>query len=140
MNAISTRCRSFNRGYNRVVRFISHFVVGSAPSTLLPTTSSDISYTLAEFSNEFKNENQEGHDFCNIFNAQMQAVAYIKQLPALSWVSLYLSSSQVGPIVKMTSCTCRLKWSIRAPNKRNKRQKLPTVHKSGIFFLNNNKY
>ena len=26
----------------------------------------------------------------------------------------------------MTSCTCRLKWSIRAPNKKNKKQKLPT--------------
>ena len=60
--------------YYRVIRFITHFVVGSAV-TLLPTTSSEISYTLAEFSNEFKNENQEGHDFRNVFNAQMQAVA-----------------------------------------------------------------
>ena len=38
---------------------------------LLPTTSSEISYTLAEFSNEFKNEDQEGHNFCNVFNTQM---------------------------------------------------------------------
>ena len=60
--------------YYRVIRFITHFVVGRAV-TLLPTTSSEISYTLAEFSNEFKNENQEGHDFRNVFNAQMQAVA-----------------------------------------------------------------
>ena len=30
----------------------------------------EISYTLAEFSNEF--ENQEGHDVRNIFNAQME--------------------------------------------------------------------
>ena len=35
----------------------------------------EISYTLAEFSNESKNENQKGHDVRNIFNAQMQAVA-----------------------------------------------------------------
>ena len=53
-------------------------------------------------------------------------VAYINQLPALSGVSSYRSSSQVGPIVTMTSCTCRLKWSIRVPNEKNKKQKLPT--------------
>ena len=35
----------------------------------------EISYTLAEFSNESKNENQKGHDVRNILNAQMQAVA-----------------------------------------------------------------
>ena len=50
-------------------------VTPSPPSMLLPTTSSEISYTLAESSNEFKNENQEHHDFRNVFNAQMQAVA-----------------------------------------------------------------
>ena len=50
-------------------------VVPSPLSMLLPTTSSEISYTLAESSNEFKNENQEHHDFRNVFNAQMQAVA-----------------------------------------------------------------
>ena len=76
MNAIFCRCRSFNRGYNRVVRFNTHFVVGSAvTAVLLPTTSSEISYTLAEFRNEFKNEDQELQDFRNVFNAQMQAVA-----------------------------------------------------------------
>ena len=37
--------------------------------------SSEISYTVAEFSNEFNNENQEGHDVRNIFNAQLQAIA-----------------------------------------------------------------
>ena len=59
----------------RVVRFITHFVVGSSVTAfLLPTTSSEISYTLAKFNNEFKNENHEGHDFCNFFNAKMQAV------------------------------------------------------------------
>uniref|UniRef100_A0A7N2MY80 Uncharacterized protein n=1 Tax=Quercus lobata TaxID=97700 RepID=A0A7N2MY80_QUELO len=76
MNTISCICRSFNRGYNRVVRFNTHFVVGSAvTAVLLPTTSSEISYTLAEFSNESKNENQEGHDFSNVFNAKMKAVS-----------------------------------------------------------------
>ena len=61
---------------HRVVRFITHVVVGSAvTAVLLPTISSEISYTLAEFSNEFKNENHEGHDFLNIFNAEIQAVA-----------------------------------------------------------------
>ena len=76
MNTISCICRSFNRGYNRVVRFNTYFVVGSAvTAVLLPTMSSEISYTLAEFSNEFKNENQEGHDFCNVFNAEMKAVS-----------------------------------------------------------------
>ena len=33
----------------------------------------EISYILAEFSNEF--ENQEGHNVRNVFNAQMEAVA-----------------------------------------------------------------
>ena len=78
MNTISCIyiCRSFNRGYNRVVRFNTHFVVGSAvTAVLLPTTSFEISYTVAEFSNEFKNENQEGHEFRNVFNAQMKAVS-----------------------------------------------------------------
>ena len=58
---------------HRVVRFITHFVVGSA------VTSSEISYTLAKFSNEFKNENHEGHDFCNLFNAETQAVVIINK-------------------------------------------------------------
>ena len=78
MNTISCIyiCRSFNRGYNRIVRFNTHFVVGSAvTAVLLPTTSSKISYILAEFSNEFKNEKQEGHDFRNVFYAQMKAVS-----------------------------------------------------------------
>ena len=65
---------------NRVVRFSTHLGVCSAVSAvLLPTTSSEISYALAEFSNEFKNENHEGHDFHNIFNAEMQAVALKKK-------------------------------------------------------------
>ena len=65
---------------HRVVRFITHFVVGSAVTAfLLPTTSSEISYTLAKFSNEFKNENHEGHDFCNLFNAETQAVVIINK-------------------------------------------------------------
>ena len=69
-------CRSYNRGHNRVVRFNTHFIVGSAVTAVsLPTNSSEISYTLAEFSNEFKNENQEGHDFRNVFNAEMKAVS-----------------------------------------------------------------
>ena len=61
---------------------LTHLVVGSAVITSgdiatihrLATTS-EIFDTLAEFSNEFKNEDEEGHDFCNIFNAQMQAIA-----------------------------------------------------------------
>ena len=61
---------------NRVVRFSTHLGVCSAvTAVLLPTTSSEISYALAEFSNEFENENHEGHNFRNIFNAEMQAVA-----------------------------------------------------------------
>ena len=54
--------------------------VPSLSVMLLPTTSSEISYTLAEFSNEFKNEDQEGHNFCNVFNTQMQAVCCKKKL------------------------------------------------------------
>ena len=59
----------------------THLVVGSAVTTgdvaanHRLATASEISYTLVEFSNEFKNKDQEGHDFCNVFNAQMQAVA-----------------------------------------------------------------
>ena len=69
---------------HRVVRFITHFVVGSAITAfLLPTTSSEISYTLAKFSNEFKNENHEGHDFCNLFNAKMQAVVKKKKIVSI---------------------------------------------------------
>ena len=78
MNTISCIfiCRSFNRGHNKVVRFNTYFTVGSAVTAVsLPTNSSEISYTLAEFSNEFKNENQEGHDFRNVFNAEMKAVS-----------------------------------------------------------------
>ena len=64
---------------HRVVRFITHVVVGSAVTAfLLPTTSSEISYTLAKFNNEFKNENHEGHYFCNLFNAKMQA--FVKKI------------------------------------------------------------
>ena len=80
MNAISCRCRSLNRGYNRVfisiLKFDIHLVVGSAVSAgdvaashSLATAASEISYTLAEFSNEFKNEDQEFHDVHNVFNA-----------------------------------------------------------------------
>lgn len=38
-------------------------------------TAFEISYTLAEFSNEFKNEDQEVHDIHNVINVEMQAVA-----------------------------------------------------------------
>ena len=77
MNAISSRCRASTDATIELSDslLILLLVVPSPPSMLLPTTSSEISYTLAEFSNEFKNENQEHHDFCNVFNAQMQAVA-----------------------------------------------------------------
>ena len=80
MNVISCRCRSFNRGYNRVfisiLKFDTHLVVGSAVSAgdvaeshSLAATASEITYTLADFSNEFKNEDQEFHDVHNVFNA-----------------------------------------------------------------------
>ena len=59
----------------------THLVVGSAvtagdvAANHRLATASEISYTLAEFCNEFKKEDQEGHDFCNVFNAQMKTVA-----------------------------------------------------------------
>ena len=80
MNAISCRCRSLNRGYNRVfisiLKLDTHLFVGSAVSAgdvaashSLATAASEITYTLEEFSNEFKNEDQEFHDVLNVFNA-----------------------------------------------------------------------
>ena len=86
MNAISCRCRRFNRGYNRVfisiLRFDTHWVVGSAVSAgdvaashSLAAAASKITYTVAEFSNEFENEDEEFHDVHNVFNAKMQPVA-----------------------------------------------------------------
>ena len=70
-----------NRVFISIMKFDTHLVVGSAvaagdvaASHSLAATS-EISYTLAEFSNEFKKEDQEGHDFCNVFNAQMKTVA-----------------------------------------------------------------
>ena len=86
MNAISCICKSFNRGYNRVdihiLMFDTYLVVSSAVTACdhvaanhRLATASEISYTLAEFSNEFKNEDQEVHDIHSAFNAEMQAVA-----------------------------------------------------------------
>ena len=91
MNAISYRCRSFNRGYNRVFIIIlkvdTHLVVGSAGSAgdvatshSLAAAASKITYTVAEFSNEFENEDQEFHDVYNVFNAKMQSVAERKYI------------------------------------------------------------
>ena len=60
---------------------LTHLVVASAvtagdvAANHRLATASEISYTLAEFSNEFKNEKQEGRDFRNVFNAQMKAVS-----------------------------------------------------------------
>lgn len=57
--------------------FDTHLVVGSVVTASDSAvnhrlaTASEISYILAEFSNEIKNEDQQGHDFCNIFNAEM---------------------------------------------------------------------
>ena len=85
MNTISCRCRSFNRSYDGVVisilKFDTHLVVGSAVTAgevvanHRLATAYEISYTFVEFNNEFKNEDQEFHDFHNVFNAQIQAVA-----------------------------------------------------------------
>ena len=83
VNAIT--CRSFNRGYSGVVinilKFDTHLVVGSAVTAgdvaanhRLPTAS-EISYTLAELRNEINNVNHQFHDFRNVFDAQMKAVA-----------------------------------------------------------------
>ena len=91
MNAISYRCRSFNRGYNRVFIIIlkvdTHLVVGSAGSAGDVATSHSLAaaafkiiYTVAEFSNEFENEDQEFHDVYNVFNAKMQSVAERKYI------------------------------------------------------------
>ena len=49
--------------------------VGDVAANQRLAASSEISYTVAKFSNEFNNENQEGHDVRNIFNTQLQAVA-----------------------------------------------------------------
>ena len=49
--------------------------VGDVAANQRLAASSEISYTVAKFSNEFNNENQEGHDIRNIFNAQLQVVA-----------------------------------------------------------------
>ena len=91
MNAISCRCRSFNRGHNRVFIIIlkvdTHLVVGSAGSAgdvatshCLATAASKITYTVAEFSNEFENEDQEFHNVHNVFNAKMQPIAERKYI------------------------------------------------------------
>ena len=76
MNAISSRYRTINRGYNKVVisilKFDTHLVVGSAIAASDVAANHSLatafkkSYTLAEFSNDDK----EFHDF-----AQMQVVA-----------------------------------------------------------------
>ena len=80
MNAISCRCRRFNRGYIRafisILKFDTHWVVGSAVSAgdvaashSLAAAASKITYTVAEFSNEFENQDEEFHDVHNVFNA-----------------------------------------------------------------------
>ena len=84
MNTISWGCRSFNRSYDGVVisilKFDTHLVVGSAVTAgevvanHRLATAYEISYTFVEFNNEFKNEDQEFHDFHNVFHAQIQAV------------------------------------------------------------------
>ena len=81
MNAISCRCRTINRGYNRAVinilKFDTHLVVGCAIAAGDVAANHSLaiafekSYTLTEFSNE----DQEFHDVRNVFNAQMQALA-----------------------------------------------------------------
>ena len=95
MNTISWGCRSFNRSYDGVVisilKFDTHLVVGSAVTAgevvanHRLATAYEISYTFVEFNNEFKNKDQEFHDFHNVFHAQIQAVKKKKKLYEYYW-------------------------------------------------------